>query len=85
MYLPELTCCAGPHSCIGKTLAYHEMRYVLSRVVLIYDIEFAPGFDPQAFRDGIVNIRTTYMTTPLRMRLTRRPGIDLDAVCPKSP
>ena len=60
------------------------MRYVLSRVVLIYDMEFAPGFDREAFRAGVVNIRTTYMTIPLRMRLNRRAGINLDSVCNKS-
>ncbi|EJF56220.1 cytochrome P450 [Dichomitus squalens LYAD-421 SS1] len=73
----------GPHACIGKTLAYHEMRYVLSRMALIYDMEFAPGFDCRAFRSGIVNMRTTYMKTPLRMKLIRRPGIEFEALLEK--
>ncbi|KAI0636113.1 cytochrome P450 [Trametes polyzona] len=70
----------GPHSCIGKTLAWQELRYALSRVVLAFDMAFHPEFDPKAFRDGILNMRTTLLEKEMFMRVTRRPGVDLDKV-----
>lgn len=59
------------------------MRYVLGRLVLAYDMEFQPGFDVRAFRDGFLNIRTALFEKPLNMKLTRRPGIDLNPVFAK--
>ncbi|KAI0741404.1 cytochrome P450 [Daedaleopsis nitida] len=73
----------GQHGCIGKTLAYHTMRYVLGRLVLAYDMEFQSGFDVRAFRDGFMNIRTALFEKPLSMKLTRRPGVDLNPVFAK--
>ena len=69
---------AGAHSCIGKALAYHEMRYVLARLVLAYDLEFKPGFDVASFRGGMMNMRTTLLEHELWMRVVRRPGVDLE-------
>ena len=74
---------AGQHACIGKTLAYHTMRYIIARLVLAYDMEFQPGFDVQAFRDGFLNIRTALFEKPLFMKLIRRPGVDLNPVFAK--
>ncbi|UKZ89631.1 uncharacterized protein TrAFT101_004675 [Trichoderma asperellum] len=34
---------AGPRNCIGKNLAYAEMRLILARVILEYDITLAEG------------------------------------------
>ncbi|KAI0706361.1 cytochrome P450 [Earliella scabrosa] len=68
----------GAHSCIGKALAYHEMRYVLARLVLAYDLEFKPGFDVASFRGGMMNMRTTLLEHDLWMRVVRRPGVDLE-------
>lgn len=73
----------GAHSCIGKTLAYHEMRYVLARVVLAFEMEFKPGFDIQAFRNGMLNMRTTLLEHNLYMKVTSRPNINLDEVLAK--
>ncbi|KAI0833790.1 cytochrome P450 [Trametes gibbosa] len=70
----------GPHSCVGKALALQELRYALARVVLAYDMAFHPAFDVQAFRDGILNMRTTLLEKDLFMHVTRRPGVDLDKV-----
>ncbi|KAF7305557.1 Cytochrome P450 [Mycena chlorophos] len=66
---------SGPHVCIGKALAYQEMRLVLARLVLTFDMEFAPGFDPTAFKEGIMNMRTTIIQRPLKMRARRRAGV----------
>ncbi|KAJ7364505.1 cytochrome P450 [Mycena albidolilacea] len=68
---------SGPYACIGKGLAYQEMRMVLARLVLTFNLELASDFDPNAFRKGILNARTTLFKVPLRMRAHRRPGITL--------
>ncbi|KAM0263717.1 hypothetical protein ACHAQJ_001031 [Trichoderma viride] len=34
---------AGPRNCIGKNLAYSEMRLILARVIMEYDIKLAEG------------------------------------------
>ncbi|KAJ7149971.1 cytochrome P450 [Mycena filopes] len=70
---------SGPHMCIGKVLAYYEMRIALARIVLAFDLEFAPDFDPKRFRDGIQNMRTTLFEVPLKLRARRRPGAVLPA------
>ncbi|KAI8969884.1 cytochrome P450 [Trametes punicea] len=68
----------GPYYCIGKNLAYHQMRYALTRLILAFDLEFEKGFDPVAFKDGILNMRTMFLKRELRVRVTRRPGVDLE-------
>ncbi|TKA73897.1 hypothetical protein B0A55_03788 [Friedmanniomyces simplex] len=35
----------GPYSCIGKGLAYLELRTVVAQIVLNFDVAFAPGED----------------------------------------
>ncbi|KAI0648784.1 cytochrome P450 [Trametes meyenii] len=70
----------GPHACIARNLAFQEMRYVLSRLVLAYDMALPKGFDTKAFRAGILNMRTTILEKKLTVRVERRPGVDLDAV-----
>lgn len=51
------------------------MRYLLARLVLAYDMEFPSGFDAHAFRDGLLNMRTTVMEKELVMRFV--PRVDL--------
>ena len=68
----------GPHACIAKAFAYQEMRYVLARLVLTMDIAPIPSFDAQAFRDGILNMRTTVLEKHLMVRVRRRPGVKID-------
>lgn len=65
----------GPHVCIARQLAYQEMRHLLARLVLTLDITPEPSFDPVAFRDGILNMRTTILEKPFRGRVKRRPGV----------
>ena len=69
---------AGPHACIAKNLAYQEMRYVLARLLLCYNMTLPEGFDVAGYRNGILNMRTTVLTHKLLVKVERRPGIDLD-------
>ncbi|KAI0706338.1 cytochrome P450 [Earliella scabrosa] len=68
----------GPHACIAKNLAYQEMRYVLARLLLCYNMTLPEGFDVAGYRNGILNMRTTVLTHKLLVKVERRPGIDLD-------
>lgn len=56
------------------------MRLALARLLLAFDFELPKDFDPVAFRAGILNIRTTFLEEPLYVKVTRRPGVDLDAL-----
>lgn len=40
-----LTFAPGPYSCIGKQLALMELRTVIAKIVMTFDIDFAPGED----------------------------------------
>ena len=71
---------SGAHSCIGKVLAYHQMRLALARLLLAFDFELEEGFDVAGFRAGILNMRTMFLEKELYVRVTRRPGVDLDAL-----
>lgn len=61
-------------------LAYHQMRFALARILLAFDIDFAPDFDIPGFYDGILNMRTMFLEKELRVRVRRRPGVDLAKV-----
>jgi cytochrome P450 len=37
----------GPTNCAGRSLALHEMRTVLATLVQRFDVQFAPGFQPE--------------------------------------
>ncbi|KAI9056790.1 cytochrome P450 [Trametes sanguinea] len=68
----------GPYYCIGRSLAYHQMRYALTRLMLSFDMEFEQGFDAKAFRGGILNMRTMFLTKELRVIVRRRPGVSYE-------
>ncbi|TFK91285.1 cytochrome P450 [Polyporus arcularius HHB13444] len=68
----------GPHACVARNFAYQEMRFVLARLILAYDMKLPAEFDIQGFRDGILNMRTTLLEKKLVVRVTRRSGVDLD-------
>ncbi|UKZ74830.1 hypothetical protein TrVFT333_002500 [Trichoderma virens FT-333] len=38
----------GPRNCIGRNLAYHEIRLILSRVLWNFDLSLKPGFEDWA-------------------------------------
>lgn len=35
----------GPRNCLGKNLAYAEMRVIMAKVVWHFDLELEPGMD----------------------------------------
>ncbi|KAI0363893.1 cytochrome P450 [Pilatotrama ljubarskyi] len=68
------------HACIGKTIAYQEMRHALARVILACDFEFPEGFDVPGVREGMQNMRTMFLEKPLLVRMSRHPGVNWPAV-----
>jgi len=49
-----------------------ELQIVASRLLLKYDLKFAPQFDSKKFTDGIENMRATIFRYPLTLVATRR-------------
>lgn len=45
----------GPYNCVGKQLAYMEIRSVTSSILRRYNVGLAPGQTSKAFMDGIVD------------------------------
>lgn len=43
----------GPAHCIGKQLAYHEMRIVVASILQKFDIRFADGYNPEQWLDAM--------------------------------
>ena len=44
----------GQFSCLGKNLAYQELRLFMGKIVRNFDYAFAPGFDPAEFDNNIL-------------------------------
>lgn len=57
------------------------MRHVLARLVLTMDIVPDETFDARAFRDGILNMRTTFLEKHLMVKVQRRPEVKIEGVC----
>ncbi|KAI0788198.1 cytochrome P450 [Fomes fomentarius] len=68
----------GPYACVARNFAFQEMRFVIARLLLAYDMSLPRKFDIQAFRDGILNMRTTILEKPLIVCIARREKVDLD-------
>lgn len=66
---------AGPRDCIGKNLAYSEMRLVAARVLLRFDIELAEGTSDSWLDDQRVFV--IWEKTPLMIKLTERTDLEL--------
>lgn len=45
----------GAYNCVGKQLAYMEIRHVTSRILRRYNVALAPGQTREAFADGMVD------------------------------
>jgi cytochrome P450 len=61
----------GAYSCVGKNLAIMQLRSVLSRTVLMFNLSFAPGEDGEKF--AIEDLDTFTLTVPkLTVVLTER-------------
>ncbi|KAL5340156.1 cytochrome P450 [Aspergillus crustosus] len=57
---------AGRYGCVGKQFALMEMRNVIARIVLEFDISFAPGETGEAFDQGAKDT-FTYTVGPLNL------------------
>lgn len=62
----------GPRSCLGKSLAYVEMRSILARFVWHFDCEMLPETDGWKERQKTFII---WNKLPLMMRLSKRKGL----------
>ncbi|KAK8201410.1 cytochrome P450 [Phyllosticta capitalensis] len=69
--VPFMPFLRGAYSCPGKNLAYMEMRSVLSRLALRFDLAFAPGETGVEFDEGPMDT-FTLMLPSLRLVLTER-------------
>ncbi|KAK7537322.1 cytochrome P450 [Phyllosticta citribraziliensis] len=69
--VPFLPFLRGAYACPGKNLAYMEMRSVLSRLALRFDLAFAPGETGVAFDEGPMDT-FTMLLPPLHLVLTER-------------
>ncbi|KAK9425476.1 putative Isotrichodermin C-15 hydroxylase [Seiridium unicorne] len=56
----------GPRDCIGKNLAYSEMRLVIARMLWNFDLELLPGQDDWVSRQKVFIV---YNKGPLMIRL----------------
>lgn len=45
----------GPYNCVGKQLAFMEIRSVTSNILRRYNVRLAPGQTKEAFVDGMVD------------------------------
>lgn len=65
---------AGRHTCIGRNLAYLEMRVILSKLVLLFDWEstqeLGPGKEIDWKRD--LGAKFMWVKPPLRVRYIPR-------------
>ncbi|KAK8876904.1 cytochrome p450 3a17 [Apiospora arundinis] len=65
----------GPRDCIGKNLAYTEMRVIISRLLYRFDIELLPGQERWMSKQKSSFI---WVKGPLEVKLKPRAGITLD-------
>ncbi|KAI0809176.1 cytochrome P450 [Irpex lacteus] len=63
---------SGPYVCVAKNFAMQEMRHVLARLVLQFDMELPKGFNKEAWVRGMKNMRTTIFDEPLLVKAVRR-------------
>ncbi|KAL8393777.1 hypothetical protein RB595_003503 [Gaeumannomyces hyphopodioides] len=66
---------AGPRDCIGKNLAYAEMRLVAARVLLRFDLELDPSTKSTWLEDQ--RIVVIWHKSPLFIRLKERTDLEL--------
>ncbi|EIN11080.1 cytochrome P450 [Punctularia strigosozonata HHB-11173 SS5] len=61
----------GPFGCIGRNLAMQELRIVIARLLLRFQLALPEGFDPVSYAQNIKNIRTTFFPSPLHAVVVR--------------
>lgn len=60
---------AGPRNCIGKNLAYAEMRLIMSRLLWNFDLELVDGYENW---DSEQRIHFIWEKGPLMVKLIPR-------------
>ncbi|KAI0341082.1 cytochrome P450 [Trametopsis cervina] len=63
---------SGPYVCVAKKFAVQEMRHVLARLVLTFDMTLPEELGSEKWLDGFKNYRTTIFEKPLLAKVTRR-------------
>ncbi|KAF5340888.1 hypothetical protein D9758_012174 [Tetrapyrgos nigripes] len=61
----------GPSGCVGKNFAYLEMRMLVSKILVKFDLRFADGFDERKYKRGMKDFFTMALE-PLMVQLTPR-------------
>lgn len=61
----------GQFSCLGKNLAYQELRLFLGTVVKNFDFTFAPGFTFDQY-EKVIAYKGTLLLGPLQIVMTTR-------------
>jgi cytochrome P450 len=61
----------GPANCVGRALALHELRTVISALVRRFDLEFAPDFKAEDWANQLVD-KFVMLNGPLRVVLRAR-------------
>lgn len=69
----------GPHACIGKPLAYREMRHVVARLMLVFEMSLPLDTDPERFVAGMSCMHSTFFTEKLLVKITPRPNSKLES------
>jgi hypothetical protein len=57
---------------LGKAFAIRELHFVVAKMVLSFDMDYHPSFDPKKFWDGVDNMRTTVFNEQLMIRAIPR-------------
>lgn len=60
----------GPYACIGKNLAYMEIRLLTTQLISKFDVALAPGEDGTALLHSVDHF--TIGLKPINMVFTRR-------------
>ncbi|KAJ7767962.1 cytochrome P450 [Mycena maculata] len=68
---------SGPHGCPGRGFAIQQMRHVIARLVLAFDLTLSPSLSPGMFLKGFRNIRSHMFDLPLIVKVVRRRGTSL--------
>lgn len=61
---------SGPANCVGKTLALHELRYVVASLVRTFDMTFQGGYDHRKWENGLHdNFTLSRPSLPVKLAL----------------
>ncbi|KAJ6459415.1 cytochrome P450 [Mycena vulgaris] len=67
-----MTFIAGPDGCPGRSFAMQQMRHLIARLVLAFDLTLSPRLTPEMFMKGFKNRRSNFFDEPLMVKAVRR-------------